>query len=322
MEGMMGVMELKNGIPGPTSANDYDGSGKGKSKVDEGRSSRDSFAINGMASEKMNIDERVINKKKNGKNGGVKNVNASCQSNKDNAMKGVGSQNMFSALSDEVEIEKRLEWESMKERIDDACEKSLRISIEEKSNWSKDLWNYFKVKMQELIRKENVADLKLKIKNLENHISHSSRMIAKESKTKLESMVKSVMVEKGLTENQATRKVHEYVYSNEQDRIKEMIMKKQFAEVELFFKTGQVLSIAKMESWSEEKVGFYKNSIGVEAYDNMVSQIGMGNSKDMNDEVAEDRSGIAQFLTQDVVFNVGNYELNQEQDTSVPLPIV
>ncbi|GJS31911.1 RNA-directed DNA polymerase, eukaryota, reverse transcriptase zinc-binding domain protein [Tanacetum coccineum] len=185
---------------------------KGKSQVDEGRSSKDSFAINRMASEKMNIDERVINKKKNGKNG------------------------------DKVEIEKRLEWESMKERIYDACKKSLRISIEEKSNWSKDLWNYFKVKMQELVRKENVANLKLKIKSLENHISHSSRMIAKESKTKLEAMVKSVMVKKGLTENQATRKVHD-----------------------------------------------------AEAYDNMVSQIGMGNSKDMNDEVAEDRSGIAQI---------------------------
>ncbi|GJV81164.1 hypothetical protein Tco_1517034 [Tanacetum coccineum] len=222
-EGNHYVPVKKNGIPGPTNANDYDGTGKGKSKVDEGRSSRDSFAINGMASEKMNIDERVINKKKNGENGGVENMNVSCESNKDNAMKGVGSQNMFSALSDEVEIEKRLEWESMKERVDETCEKGLHISIEEKINWSEDLWDYFK---------------------------------------------------KGLTKNQATRKVYEEVYSDEEDRIKEMIMKKQLAEVELFSRLGNA-----------------------EAYDNMVSQIGMGNSKDMNDEVAEDRSGIAQFLT-------------------------
>nr|GEW09569.1 hypothetical protein [Tanacetum cinerariifolium] len=196
----------------------------GNIKVDEGRSSKDPFAINGMASKKINIDERVIYKKKNGKNGGMENVNVSCESNRDNAIKGVGFQNMFSALSDEVEIEKRLEWESMKEWINDAYEKGLRINIEEKINWSEDLWDYFK-------------------------ISHSSRIIAKESKTKTEAMVKSMMIKKGLTEYQATRKVYEEVYIDEQDRIMEMIIKKY-----------------------------------AEAYENMVSQIGMGNSKDMNDE--------------------------------------
>ncbi|GJR76308.1 hypothetical protein Tco_0088673 [Tanacetum coccineum] len=243
-EGNHYVPVKKNGVPGPTNANDYDGSGKGKSKVDEGRSSRDSFAVNGMASEKMNIDERVINKKKNGENGGVENMNVSCESNKDNAMKGVGSQNMFSALSDEVEIEKRLEWESMKERVDEACEKGLHISIEEKINWSEDLWDYFK-------------------------ISHSSRMIAKESKTKTKAMVKSVMIEKGLTKNQATRKVYEEVYSDEEDRIKEMIMKKQLAEVELFSRLG------KLE---------------------------MGNSEDMNDElVAWNVKGMCNTLKQNEV---------------------
>nr|GFC63187.1 hypothetical protein [Tanacetum cinerariifolium] len=181
-EGNHYVPVKKNRVFGPTNANDYNGSGKGKSKVDEGRSSRDSFAEIRMASEKINIDERVINKKKNRKNGDVENVNVS-------------------SLSNEVEIEKRLEWESMKERIDEACKKGLCISIEEKSNWSKDLCDYFK-------------------------IIHSGRMIAKESKTKTEAMVKSVMIEKGVTENQATRKVYEEVYSDEQDRIKEMIMKK------------------------------------------------------------------------------------------------
>nr|GFA52256.1 hypothetical protein [Tanacetum cinerariifolium] len=64
------------------------------------------------------------------------------------------------------------------------------------------------------------------------------------------------------------------------------------------------------------------DEVCAEAYDNMVSQIRMGNSEDINDKVAEDRSGIAQFLTQDVVFNVGNCELNQDQDTSVPPLII
>ncbi|GKD43290.1 ribonuclease H-like domain-containing protein [Tanacetum coccineum] len=146
--------------------------------------------------------------------------------------------------------------------------------------------------MQELIRKENVVDLKLKIKNLENQITYSSRMIAKESKTKTKAMVKYVMIENGLTEKQAFRKVYD--------------------------ETGKILSVVEMESWSEEKLQFYKNSIGIKAFDNMVNQIGVECNEDMDGEVAKDISGIAQFLTQDVVSNVSDCELNQEQDTSVP----
>nr|GFA11767.1 hypothetical protein [Tanacetum cinerariifolium] len=126
----------------------------------------------------------------------------------------------------EAEIERRLEWESIKEMIDEACKKGLRISIEENSDWSEELWDYFRVKKQELVRKENVAELELKIKNLENQISHSNKMIAKESKTKAEAMVKSVMIEKSLTENQAFTKAYEEVYKDKQDRIKETIMNK------------------------------------------------------------------------------------------------
>nr|GEZ19867.1 hypothetical protein [Tanacetum cinerariifolium] len=100
--------------------------------------------------------------------------------------------------------------------------------------------------MQELVRKENVADLRLKIMNLKNQISHSNKMIAKESKLKANALVKSVMIEKGLTENQAYRKVYDEVYRDEHDMIEEMIMKKQLAEIELFSKTGQVLSIVEM----------------------------------------------------------------------------
>ncbi|GJT53771.1 ribonuclease H-like domain-containing protein [Tanacetum coccineum] len=129
--------------------------------------------------------------------------------------------------------------------------------------------------MQELIRKENVVDLKLKIKNLENQITYSSRMIAKESKTKTKAMVKYVMIENGLTEKQAFRKVYD--------------------------ETGKILSVVEMESWSEEKLQFYKNSIGTKAFDNMVNQIGVECNDDMDGEVAKDISGIAQFLTQDVL---------------------
>ncbi|GKA35541.1 RNA-directed DNA polymerase, eukaryota, reverse transcriptase zinc-binding domain protein [Tanacetum coccineum] len=277
-DGARYVPVKKNEVAGPIRDKEYDKNEKGKTKVNEGKFSRENGNGTGMSSERMNIDEKVVSNTINEKNGGGKYINEGGGSNKENAKKGFDSQNMFSALSDEAEIEKRLEWESIKERIDE--------------------------KMQELVRKENVADLRLKIKNLENQISHSHKMIEKESKMKANAMVKSVMIEKGLIENQAYRKVYDEVYKYEHDKIEEIIMKKQLAEVELFFKIGQVLSIVEMETWPKEKLRFFKNSIGEEAYEGMVNQIRIESNEDMNEEVAEDSSSVAQFLTQDVVSNV------------------
>ncbi|GJZ78963.1 putative RNA-directed DNA polymerase [Tanacetum coccineum] len=158
-----------------------------------------------------------------------------------------------------------------KKGIDEACEKGLHINVEEKNNWSSDLWDYFKFKMQELVKKQSIDDLELRIKNLERQVNRSTKMIAMESCDKANVMMKSVMIEQGLTQNQAYGKV----YRDELNRIKEMSLKLQLAEVELFFKTG---------------------------------------NEDMVEEVAEDRSASAQFIVQDVISNVVNSDFNQEQD--------
>nr|GEW51521.1 hypothetical protein [Tanacetum cinerariifolium] len=72
----------------------------------------------------------------------------------------------------------------------------------------------------------------------------------------------------GIDSGVAYRKVYDEVYRDRHDRIEEMIMKKQLAKVELFFKTEQVLSIVEVETWSEEKLGFSKNSIVRSLLDN------------------------------------------------------
>nr|GEV60761.1 hypothetical protein [Tanacetum cinerariifolium]GEX86764.1 hypothetical protein [Tanacetum cinerariifolium] len=177
----------KNEAVGPVSDNKSDKNEKSKNKVNEGKFSRDKGIETEMLSERMNVDERVFNITIKIKNEDGKNINENGGSSKGNAKKGFDSQNMFSVLSDAAEIEKRLEWEFIRERINEACEKRLRI----------------KSKMKEI------------------------------------AMVKSVMIEKGLTENQAYGNVYDKVYRDEHDRIDEMIIKKQLVKAELFFKLGK-----------------------------------------------------------------------------------
>ncbi|GKF59758.1 hypothetical protein Tco_0176544 [Tanacetum coccineum] len=76
-------------------------------------------------------------------------------------------------------------------------------------------------------------------------------------------MVKSVMIEQGLSENQPFGKMYDQIFKDELERIKDMILKKLLAEAELFFKTGQIFTKHELDTWPDEKIEFYKMSIGV-----------------------------------------------------------
>ncbi|GJX54534.1 hypothetical protein Tco_0282903 [Tanacetum coccineum] len=205
------------------------------------------------------------------KDRGMKNKDG--KSSKENDKKKMGkSVNRFVALSNEAEIKENLVWESMKERVDKACEKGLHINAEEKSSWNKDLKEYFKLKMHEYVKKQNVT----------------------------------------------YGKIYDEVYRDEIERIKELKLRKQFAEVEIFFKTGQILSIDELETWSDKKLEVYKDSIGDEAFEKTINQISADSNEGMDEEVAKDLSGNAQFISKNVVFNEIDEVLNHMQGLTAP----
>ena len=109
------------------------------------------------------------------------------------------------------------------------------------------------------------------------------------------------MVEQGISENQAYGKIYDEVYRDELKRINELTMKKQLADVELFFKTGQVFTLLELETWTEEMLDFYKSTIGDAGFKRIKEQIQNDNIVAMIEEVAEDTSAHASFMTQNNV---------------------
>ena len=93
------------------------------------------------------------------------------------------------------------------------------------------------------------------------------------SKVKADSMIKAIMVEKGLTENQAFAKVYDEVYRDELERIRKMGSKKKQAEIQLFYKTNHFLTHVEFETWDEEKLDMYKTVVGDDNYNNLISAI-------------------------------------------------
>ncbi|GKA46099.1 RNA-directed DNA polymerase, eukaryota, reverse transcriptase zinc-binding domain protein [Tanacetum coccineum] len=223
----MDVDKVNNGV------NDMD---KGMMDIDYNNNKKNSKdnVENGLNGGGFSCQRDVINSKK------VTNVKDK-NKKKANETK-IGTENMFSVLTDEVAIEKRIEWEAIKARIDEACEKDRKII-------------------------------------------HSNKMVAIESRNKANSMCKSVMMEQGLPENQAYGKIY--------DKVK-------------------ISKILELETWSEDKIDFYKNSIGEDAFEEILKQI--NNDQCMKEDVADDLSGTTQFMAINVVMNGIDADLNQIQD--------
>ncbi|GKC55611.1 hypothetical protein Tco_1083209 [Tanacetum coccineum] len=194
-----------------------------------------------------------------------------------NGTSGVGnnicSKNMLYELSDEAQIEEKLNWDTVKARIDDIFANSLYVSNEEKDNWPHDLKDYYKKKCQDMAHNMDIGELKLKITNLEKQTSYSNKNVVMDSNKKAYSRCKGLMDETGMTRNQAHRKAYNEAYRDEMERINGLVLKKHLAEVDLFFATGQVLTIYEVDTWTDEMIDSYKAKVGVEAFENMVEQI-------------------------------------------------
>ena len=92
-------------------------------------------------------------------------------------------------------------------------------------------------------------------------------------------------------------------------------------EVEYFFTTGEVFTIYEWETWTYAMKEFYRTKIGEEAYSKMVDHINVEFSQNMDDEVAKDKYGAAQYLAQDMLSNADDFQVSQMHDISAP-PVV
>ncbi|PWA74913.1 hypothetical protein CTI12_AA227320 [Artemisia annua] len=142
----------------------------------------------GLGNQRVNKNEEVqyapVKKASEFKNDKAKEI---CQSNKGKA-----------------EIEKNMEWEAMRNIIDEACDKGLFVSMEEKNSWFDDLKDYYKKKIEKFVKKGSINMLNLKIKNYDQKsIKSRNESVVMASKRKADKDDKSTMLEQGMTENEA-----------------------------------------------------------------------------------------------------------------------
>ena len=153
-------------------------------------------------------------------------------------------------------------------------------------------------------KEEKVIKLKEKIAELESSISSRCKSIEAKATEEANDCVTDEMEATGNTRSQAFSKVYNDAYSNEVKVIQQLNFRKQLAEVELFIVFEQPSSDLKSKGWSKEMLDYYEVRIAE------LSKGGNGNNNDkrfdseMVEEVGEDSSAHALFMTQNNVSGV------------------
>ncbi|GKD59350.1 hypothetical protein Tco_1296859, partial [Tanacetum coccineum] len=108
----------------------------------------------------------------------------------------------------------------------------------------------------------------------------------------------------GIIRNQVFGKIYDETYRSELIKINDMRSEQQRAEVELFFYSGGVLSNAVRETWTDDMIEQYETLMGEKVDKMMKEDLQEGFVQSMDEEVAEDTSDSAMFMSRDEVQNV------------------
>ncbi|GJZ52720.1 RNA-directed DNA polymerase, eukaryota, reverse transcriptase zinc-binding domain protein [Tanacetum coccineum] len=126
----------------------------------------------------------------------------------------------------------------------------------------------------------------------------------------------------GITRNQAFGKIYEETYREELIKINSIQIEKQKVEVELFFYSEEVLTEEIRNTWTDEMVMQYEGLMG-EKVNKIMNKSLLGSQMEcLDDEVAEDMSGIAKFMARNEVSDVVDGNDAEMQETQLRKKVV
>ncbi|GJZ68963.1 probable L-cysteine desulfhydrase, chloroplastic [Tanacetum coccineum] len=189
----------------------------------------------------------------------------------------------FDALVDEsVEIGGD-EWVQMRGKMDLATELGMQIDESEKKRWSKDLIKYYADKCEAKARQNLIAGLKWRIAKLKQDIVHGNTYVSKVANEEAEKQCVALMKTDGITRNKAFGKIYDETYRCELIKINDRRLE---------------------ETWNDEMIEQYETLMGEKVDKMMKDGFQEGFVQSMDEEVAEDTSNSAKFMTRDEVQNV------------------
>ena len=145
--------------------------------------------------------------------------------------------------------------------------------------------------------------LQNKVQLLDKKIVSSRCGIDVNIKKKAEECVAFEMEDTGNSRNQAFGVVYDKEYRKEMDRIEELVLKKQVAEIEIFILFDKSLDDDVYKGWSDEMKELYEARIVENMQNGNLNEDVSRAGGSVNNEVGMDLSAHAEFITQNIVSN-------------------
>ncbi|GJX87382.1 zinc knuckle CX2CX4HX4C containing protein [Tanacetum coccineum] len=161
--------------------------------------------------------------------------------------------------------------------------------------------------------KQQIQRLEMEIMERRKYISHTANCRANE-------IVKKKMQETGLSRNLAMPGLYDEIYRQASNSIQVLNTKKQMLEVDLFMCLQIPVTYEIKERWTDGMEEYFDSLIELKNSDTINGHFDSEDTDNMGEEVAEDTSVHASFMTQDNVSNVFDSGMAQMQSGDASNP--
>ncbi|GKA31463.1 zinc knuckle CX2CX4HX4C containing protein [Tanacetum coccineum] len=273
----------------------------------------------------MNVDECIVADEvvKSSSNVGVGMSNVKSNSNKESGnleMKdkasdgtskgsvfkdGVSVENRFDVLNEDIDVEVSDVWEEVRARITTACNSGLPIAEEEINKWPDDIVKLYKEKWKKRSYVEkSPAELKLieVMESLHNRIVQLNENLHVNARANALRLVKETNDATGVKSNSNLyTKFYDQSCREDLIKVEELQWERRRAEVDLFMLAKRPLMDDFKEIWTDDMVEYFLERCEEIKNDEKNGHYADDSGFDDMEEVGEDVSGSANFVTQNEV---------------------
>ncbi|GKC02083.1 zinc knuckle CX2CX4HX4C containing protein, partial [Tanacetum coccineum] len=218
---------------------------------------------------------------------------------------GVSVENRFDVLNEDIDVEVSDVWEDVRARITTACNSGLPIAEEEINKWPDDIVKLYKEKWKKRSYAEkSPAELKLieVMENLHNRIVQLNENLHVNARANALRLVKETDEATGVKSNSNLyTKFYDQSCREDLIKVEELQWERRRAEVDLFMLTKRPLMDDFKEIWTDDMVEYFLERCEEIKNDEKNGHYADDSGFDEMEEVGEDVSGSANFVTQNEV---------------------
>lgn len=227
----------------------------------------------------------------------------------------ISTKNRFDILGEDNGNMDTYEWKEVKSFVNTACAIGVEISEEVMKDWTDEMVAYYilKWKKRPVHKASPEQKLKSKMESITSRIVSLNRNIHNNAKRNAEMMVEKSIVTIGDKNDVSYDKFYSQCFKAELRKVEELQAERGKTEVELFLLSNKPFDDDLKDIWTDNMMDYYTMRSDEIKSDCLNGHFNDIDNSSCMEEVEEERSGSADFMTQNEVSNGIDISMAQMQ---------